>query len=57
VRNSETEFQKREVQTGVESQGYTEIRSGIKAGDPVVSQGSFVLKAAFLRHLIGEQEG
>jgi cobalt-zinc-cadmium efflux system membrane fusion protein len=57
VRNSETGFQKREVRTGIESQGYTEIRSGIKPGESVVSQGSFVLKTAFLRHLIGEKEG
>jgi cobalt-zinc-cadmium efflux system membrane fusion protein len=56
VRNSETEFQKREVQTGVESQGYTEIRAGIKQGEPVVSRGSFVVKSAFLKHLIGEEE-
>ena len=56
VRNSEAEFQKREVQTGVESQGYTEIRSGLKPGEPVVSRGSFVLKTAFLRHLIGEEK-
>ena len=53
VRNSEAEFQKREVQTGVESQGYTEIRSGLKPGEPVVSRGSFVVKTAFLKHLIG----
>ena len=57
VRASETEFLKREVQTGVESQGYTEIRSGLTRGEPVVTRGSFVLKTAFLRHLIGEQEG
>lgn len=57
VRNSEAEFQKREVQTGVESQGYTEIRSGLKPGEPVVSRGSFVVKTAFLKHLIaGEGE-
>jgi cobalt-zinc-cadmium efflux system membrane fusion protein len=56
VRNSEAEFQKREVQTGVESQGYTEIRAGLKQGEPVVSRGSFVLKTAFLKHLIGEEE-
>jgi membrane fusion protein, heavy metal efflux system len=54
VRTSPAEFQKREVQTGVESQGYTEIRSGLKQGEPVASRGSFVLKTAFLKHLIGE---
>jgi cobalt-zinc-cadmium efflux system membrane fusion protein len=57
VRKSATEFQKREVRTGIVSQGYTEIRSGLKPGESVVSQGSFVLKSAFLRHLIGEKEG
>jgi cobalt-zinc-cadmium efflux system membrane fusion protein len=54
VRNSEAEFQKREVQTGIESQGYTEIRSGLKPGEPAVSRGSFIVKTAFLKHLIGE---
>jgi cobalt-zinc-cadmium efflux system membrane fusion protein len=56
VRNSEKEFQKREVQTGIASGGYTEIKSGLKAGDLAVSQGSFVVKTAFLRNLIGENE-
>ena len=56
VRTSEDEFRKREVQTGIESQGYTEIRSGLEPGVPVVNQGSFILKTAFLRHLIGEEE-
>jgi len=56
VRNSEKEFQKHEVQTGLASGGYTEIRSGLKAGDQVVTQGSFVVKTAFLRNLIGENE-
>lgn len=54
VRNSETEFQKHDVQTGIASGGYTEVRSGIKAGDVVATQGSFVVKTAFLRKLIGE---
>jgi cobalt-zinc-cadmium efflux system membrane fusion protein len=56
VKNSEKEFQKREVQTGIASGGYTEIRSGLKVGDLVASQGSFVVKTAFLRNLIGENE-
>ena len=53
VRHSEAEFQRREVQTGIESHGYTEIRSGLKPGELVVSRGSFVVKTAFLKHLIG----
>ncbi len=56
VRTSETEFQKREVRTGLASGGYTEIRSGLKAGESVASRGSFVVKTAFLRALIGEKE-
>jgi cobalt-zinc-cadmium efflux system membrane fusion protein len=56
VRNSENEFQRHEVQTGMASAGYTEIRSGIKAGDPLATQGSFLIKTAFLRNLIGENE-
>jgi membrane fusion protein, heavy metal efflux system len=56
VRSSESEFQRREVQTGVASGGYTEIRSGLKAGEPVAGRGSFVVKTEFLKNLIGERE-
>ncbi len=56
VRTSAAEFQRRDVETGGESQGFTEIRSGLKPGEPVVSRGSFTLKTAFLKHLIGEEE-
>lgn len=56
VRTSETTFQKREVQTGLESEGYTEIRAGVKPGEAVVARGSFVVKTAFLKHLIGGEE-
>jgi membrane fusion protein, heavy metal efflux system len=56
IRTSDTEFKKREVQTGIVSAGYTEIRSGINAGDRVAIKGSFVVKTAFLRNLIGEDE-
>jgi membrane fusion protein, heavy metal efflux system len=56
VRKSEAEFQRREVRTGVDSEGYTEIRAGLKQGEPVVSKGSFIMKTAFLKDLIGEKE-
>ncbi len=56
IRTAETDFQKREVQTGMASGGYTEIRSGLKDGETVVNRGSFVVKTVFLRHLIGEKE-
>jgi membrane fusion protein, heavy metal efflux system len=57
VRTSRTEFQRRDVQTGARSRGYTEIRSGLEPGESVASEGSFVLKSALLRHLLGEKEG
>ncbi len=56
VRVSDNRFQKREVQTGLESQNYTEIRSGLREGEPVADRGSFIVKTAFLKHLIGEKE-
>jgi membrane fusion protein, heavy metal efflux system len=56
IRKSDAEFQKREVQTGIMSGGFTEIRSGLQAGEKVASQGSFVVKTAFLRNLIGQKE-
>jgi membrane fusion protein, heavy metal efflux system len=56
VRESETEFLKREIQTGIASGGFTEILSGLTAGDLVASQGSFVVKTEFLRNQIGENE-
>ncbi len=56
IRTSEKDFKKCEVQTGFSSGGYTEIRSGIKSGDSVVTQGSFVVKTALLRNLIGEKD-
>jgi membrane fusion protein, heavy metal efflux system len=56
VRKSESEFQRCNVQTGADSDGYTEIRAGLKQGDLVVSKGSFILKTAFLKDLIGEKE-
>ncbi len=56
IRTSEKEFKKCAVQTGLASGGYTEIRSGLKPGDSVVTQGSFVVKTAFLRNLIGEKD-
>jgi membrane fusion protein, heavy metal efflux system len=56
VRSSEEEFQKREIQIGAANGGYTEIRSGLKAGDSVATRGSFIVKTEFLRGLISENE-
>ena len=50
VQTSATEFQKREVRTGVSDGSYTEIISGIEDGDPVVVNGNLVVHATFFRH-------
>ncbi len=46
-------FQSHEVQIGVERQNTVEISRGLKAGDVVVTQGSFQLKALLLTAMLG----
>jgi cobalt-zinc-cadmium efflux system membrane fusion protein len=45
IRRSATQFEKREVERGVTVNNQTEIVSGLKPGDPVVTQGAFHLKS------------
>ena len=56
VERSPTEFEKRIVETGDQDQGWIEIRSGLRAGERVVTRGSFYVKSALLRELIGGEE-
>ncbi len=49
-------FLKRGVQVGQRDDQYAEITSGLKAGEKVVANGSFYLKSALLRELIGGEE-
>lgn len=56
VQQSETEFRKQVIQLGAESGEWVEVTAGVSAGDRIVSDGSFYLKSAFLRELIGEDE-
>jgi cobalt-zinc-cadmium efflux system membrane fusion protein len=53
VKTGDTEFQKREVDLGAQSDGWVEIKNGVKAGEAVVTQGSFYLKSTLLREQIG----
>ncbi|MCS6804852.1 MAG: efflux RND transporter periplasmic adaptor subunit [Acidobacteriota bacterium] len=57
VRLNDTQFQRREVQLGAQSDGWVEVKSGVKAGEAVVTQGSFYVKSALLREQIGGEEG
>ncbi len=45
IRRSQTQFEKREVEKGVTVNNQTEIISGLKPGEPVVTQGAFHLKS------------
>jgi cobalt-zinc-cadmium efflux system membrane fusion protein len=56
VRIGDTQFQKRNVRLGAQSDGWIEVTNGMKAGEPVVTQGSFYLKSTLLRQQIGEGE-
>ena len=46
-------FQKRVVKLGLEHQGSVQVLEGVKAGEKVVTDGSFILKSEMLK---GEME-
>jgi cobalt-zinc-cadmium efflux system membrane fusion protein len=56
VRTSEIEFEPRNVALGTQSDGWVEVRNGIKEGESVVTHGSFFLKSTMLRSQIGGEE-
>lgn len=49
-------FERHIVETGHSIEGFTEIYSGVKAGDVVVTEGSFVVKSEFAKALLEEHE-
>lgn len=49
-------FERRAVETGHTFEGFTEVLAGIKVGDVVVTEGSFVLKSEFARASLAEGE-
>jgi len=55
IRRSETRFEKREVEKGVTVNNQTEIVSGLKPGEPVVTQGAFHLKSILAGGELGEE--
>lgn len=56
VQVAEDEFERRDVKLGSREGDWVEIVSGVKAGERVVTAGSFDLKSALLRAEIGEGE-
>jgi len=49
-------FVRRIVETGHSFEGFTEAYSGVKAGDVVVTEGSFVLKSEFAKASLAAEE-
>lgn len=54
IRRSQTQFEKREVEKGVTVNNQMEIVSGLKPGEPVVTQGAFHLKSILAGGELGE---
>lgn len=51
----EGKFEKRVVQLGLERRGRVQITGGLKEGDNVVTEGSFILKSELLKGELGEE--
>lgn len=56
VQKAPTKFEPREVKLGVAVSGKTEILSGLKEGEPVVTNGAFHLKSILVGGGLGEEE-
>jgi cobalt-zinc-cadmium efflux system membrane fusion protein len=54
VRTAPGVFTRRFVETGHSFEGFTEVLAGVKPGDAVVTEGSFVLKSEFARASLAE---
>ena len=56
VQSGPETFVRRFVETGHTFEGFTEVLSGIRRGEVVVTEGSFVLKSEFAKALLQEDE-
>ncbi len=56
VRDGERAFELRKIHTGERSGDEVEVLNGIKPGDEVVGEGSFLLKGELLKATLGEEE-
>jgi cobalt-zinc-cadmium efflux system membrane fusion protein len=48
-------FQKRQVKLGMEQRGRVQVLEGLKVGEKVVTDGSFILKSELLKGELGEE--
>lgn len=56
VRTAENRFEKRVLKLGVQRSDWVEVTEGVAAGETVVTDGSFGLKAVLLRALLGSTD-
>ena len=56
VKTDEHKFEKREVELGPQSDGWVEVREGVKEGEKVVTAGAFMLKSHLKKEEFGEDE-
>lgn len=49
-------FERRFVEVGHSFEGFTEVLAGVKAGDVVVTEGSFVVKSEFAKASLAEED-
>lgn len=54
VREGEGNFHKRDLELGREIRGRVEVKSGLKEGEQVVTEGSFTLKSELLKETLAE---
>lgn len=55
VATGDTRFEKRVVTLGLEQRGRAQILEGVKEGERVVTEGSFILKSELLKGQLGEE--
>ncbi|MDD2765487.1 MAG: efflux RND transporter periplasmic adaptor subunit [Opitutaceae bacterium] len=53
---SDTKFEKRMVKIGQEQRGRMQVLDGLKEGERVVTEGSFILKSELLKGELGEED-
>jgi cobalt-zinc-cadmium efflux system membrane fusion protein len=56
IRTSPSRFSIRQIETGIASEGRTEIVIGVSDGEPVVSKGAFAVKSVLLGKELGEEK-
>jgi cobalt-zinc-cadmium efflux system membrane fusion protein len=56
IRGKESEYEPRKVEIGLRREGFVELVSGVKAGEPVVTAGSHRLKAEMRKERIASED-